>query len=120
MAKKKDKFDPIVLDYPFHRGSVVNDFLKETGLSENFRVVIVHVQTHDDDEYYSSYKPTFPNAGGVDKKGGPKFYNKVVSRIGLEPLNEQTYFYWKLRGPEKLKEAVEDYINGRPFNKGVS
>lgn len=108
--------EPIALEYPFHRSGVVNDFLNATGLSKNFRVVIVQVEMLDE-LFIDTLEKQWP--GQIQKKGGPK-YGRRITKVGLEPLDEETAFYWKLRGHDKLRAAIDDYIAGRPFNKGVS
>lgn len=115
----KEKFDPIVLDYPFTKAGVVNDFLNATGLNKNFRVVMAQVEIEEDD--YTTYYPTVPPQHPF-KRGGPEPSGRIrtMMRVGLEPLDSETDFYWQLRGAAKLREAIEDYLASRPFNKGVS
>ena len=118
-----DEFKIIVLEYPFTMSSIVNDFLHETGLHEDFVVVMAEVEYCEYWQTDEVIKKGGPNLGGIIKKGGPEMDSERTSRrtrVGLEPLNEEANFYWMLKGHDTMRATLEDYISTKRYNKGVS
>lgn len=87
-----DEVTIVLRDYGFGRSSLVNQFLIDTGLCEELRVVLA--------EY-------------VDRR---RHGNVDVFRVclGLEALNEKSHFYWMLKGEKEILRRLMEYKEKNP------
>lgn len=93
----------LLKEYSNRKSSVVNDFLNETGLCKDFRLVLAE---------YTIWAKIHGPPGGFS--GEPRLC------LGLEALNEQCKFYWQLKGHDAMVKMVDDYVETKKFNEGVS
>ena len=82
-------------EYRIQQSGLVNQFLIDTGLSEELRVVLA--------EYEEEVE--LSRIGTLDKV----VRKKTVRCLGLEALNEKAAFYWNLKGNKEIMRRLKDY-----------
>jgi len=94
-----DEYIILLQEFKFGNCGLVNQFLIDTGLSNDFRVVLAEYETPRE-AYSQGGKSVYETSG------------KLTTRhrcIGLEALNEKSAFVWGLKGHKEMIAKLKKY-----------
>ena len=94
-----DEYIILLQEFKFGNCGLVNQFLIDTGLSNDFRVVLAEYE-RPAKEYVRGAISVYETAGKVTVK---------ERCIGLEALNEKSAFIWGLKGHKEMIAKLKEY-----------
>ncbi len=99
-----DRVIMLLPEYGLQQSALINQFLIDTELASDLRVVLAEYEEEAD---------MYP-VGSSQK--APKYMKKKTC-LGIEALNEKADFYWTLKGSKELDRRINEYRkeNGRKY-----
>ena len=88
-----DEYIILLREFKFGNCGLVNQFLIDTGLSRDFRVVLAEY------ERPTGKAPVYETSGKLT----------VERCIGLEALHERAAFIWSLKGHKEMIAKIKEY-----------
>ena len=93
-----DEYIILLREFKFGNCGLVNQFLIDTGLSRDFRVVLAEYE-RPREAYSHGGRPVYEQSGKLT----------VERCIGLEALHERAAFIWGLKGHKEMIAKIKEY-----------